>query len=313
MERLAPPSRTAQGDRGLRPRRLRRPLRRADDVGHLLHRRRRRSTTRTRARASPARCRSSPSTAGAASSCGPSPSASSSSASSASPKPATAATPDPLPIRVFRASECFVRGPPARNTPMPRARTPGVRCHRTDIPLARHRPEESPCPTARRPRCEWLAAHHGVITTARPARATVSAAPRSIGLLDARRAARAPRRACSSIASSPDDARAALRRPVRRPTRRASSPARRPGMLAGLRRMPRSSALHFSVRHGVHLPIDGRRRCGARRPSSAPIDRRGARRHRAWRRGHGWRSTSPPTSTGSTTSRSSTSCSTSGR
>ena len=49
------------------------------------------------------------------------------------------------------------------------------------------------------------------------------------------------------------DARAPVPAAVLPPSRAASSPDRRPAMLGGLRRQPTLAALHFSIRHGVHL------------------------------------------------------------
>ena len=100
----------------------------------------------------------------------------------------------------------------------------------------------------------WLADHHGVITTQvlREHGIGATATRRLVerGVLRSRRSRR--------LRLDVDTAhrRAAVRRAVGRRTVVVSSPVPTAGMLAGLRRMPRRSPIHYSVLHGVHLPDD---------------------------------------------------------
>ena len=221
------------------------------------------------------------------------------------PLPPPHLTPSPHPsvavIRVLRAGDV-----PPRSTRMRRA--PLAYGDGTDIPHRPLRPEDRRCPISPPAAIAWLAAHHGVITTARAARPRgrprhASCASSTAGVL--RRVAKG----VFVIASAPAHARAALRRARAPPIPAGSSPVRRPARspVSGACRAP--SPLHFAVRHGVHLPDDAG--C-ALPPDHGDRDGRPAptrRRHRRRRRGRGWRSTSPPTSASSITSRSSTSCS----
>ena len=112
-----------------------------------------------------------------------------------------------------------MRGPPARNTPMPRARTPGVRCRSTDIPSLHTRcPEDRHVRTARR--LAGVARHaprrdhdpRAALARCRP----LDAGPPALASACSRHATKG----VFVIASSPQHARAPLRRPVRRPSRR---------------------------------------------------------------------------------------------
>ena len=153
----------------------------------------------------------------------------------------------------------------------------------------------------------WLADHHGVITAAALRDAAVGRATIS-RLVDAgtfRRAAKG----VYVVASAPRtvEQRCAVLCAAH-PAGFVTGPTA--GRLAGLRRMPQSSALHLSVRHGAHLPQEP----GVHFRQTTvlwTIDRQQRVTASSSRHGLAWRSTWPPISGPSTTSRWSTSCSTS--
>ena len=101
----------------------------------------------------------------------------------------------------------------------------------------------------------WLAAHHGVITTARAALARGRSLHDCVRLLVAAACSRTPRRACSSSPRRRNTLEQPLRRPVRCPSRRLrhrTDGRDRSPASAGCRR---SSALHF-VRTPRRPPAD---------------------------------------------------------
>ena len=151
-------------------------------------------------------------------------------------------------------------------------------------------------------RLRWLATHHGVITTRRPALARgrpLHASPDSL-----RAACSAtPPRACSSCASAPDtlEQRCAVQcatHPAGFVTGPTAGDARRAATDAARRRRctsPCATASTSPTTAGVRWRADHGHRDGRPAPSATAS---------SWRHGHGWRSTSPPTSAGSTTCRS---------
>ncbi len=99
---------------------------------------------------------------------------------------------------------------------------------------------------------QWLATHHGVITTAVLRRCSVSKATTQrlvrSGVLSA------PYRGVYVLAAAPESLhqRCAILTAAH-PSGFVTGPTA--GSLLGLRRMPRVAELHFSVRHGIHLDV----------------------------------------------------------
>ncbi len=101
----------------------------------------------------------------------------------------------------------------------------------------------------------WLADHHGVITRASAPRRTASVAATRQRLVGAGvlRCVGQGRLRDRDRSGHP---RTALRGAVAPLIRGGFVTGPTAGMLAGLRRMPRASALHFSIHHGVHVTQD---------------------------------------------------------